>query len=328
MVTASTLLKPALRLSADEFPAIAAREFGIRDEMERVWPGFAPVAHTLVDNFWATIDHPRSGSIVSRLATVDGDVRGVAYEGTGMGLAMIDCVWPVRARLAEFIAGPGQAYRPLLYIGAGLALPRLPVNPLRVVARHTDDDRWLILDGCGFYHGFFSPKKSLQQMVRPRYASGYAGRVFDRGLGRSLWFTAAANPDRIAHTVGRFPKTRRGDLWSGVGFACAYAAAVVDQSAIDRLVRAAESDSDSFAVGVATAAEMRHAAGHPATYTDLACRSSWGGMDGAAVSRIAGGQRAADVPGDPVNLPYEAWRERIRSAWHASASENSLTSKE
>jgi hypothetical protein len=316
LITLSTFLKPVLRLSADEFPKIAARQFGVHGDIERVWQDFAPVAHTLVDSFWTTVDHPRFATLVPMLDATDDEVRGVAYEGVGMGLSLLDCLLPHKKRLAGFLAGPGRAYKPLLYIGAGLALPRMPVDPLRVMARHDDDDRWLVLDGYGFYHGFFTPERSLRQQVRPRRITGYAARMFDRGLGRSLWFTSAANTRRIADTVERFPAARRGDLWSGVGLACAYAAGVLDEQALRRLVTAAGPDADQFAVGVAVAAEFRHRAGHPAAHTDLACTVTWG-ADGAGVARIATAERARTAPPDTTAPRYEAWRQGVRTAWTA-----------
>lgn len=316
MITLSTILKPVLRLSADEFPKIAAQRFGVHEDIDRVWQDFAPVARTLVDSFWATVDRPRLAALVPMLNATDDEVRGVAYEGVGMGLSLLDCLLPYRKRLAGFLAGPGREYKPLLYIGSGLALPRMPVDPLRVMARYDDDDRWLILDGYGFYHGFFAPDRSLERQARPRHISGYAERMFDRGLGRSLWFTTAASPQRIAGIIERFPPARRGDLWSGVGLACAYAAGVLDESAIRRLVAVAGPDADQFAVGVAVAAEFRHVAGHPAAHTDLACTISWG-ADGATVARIAVAERAGASPPDTSIPRYEAWRQRVRTAWTA-----------
>ncbi|MCX4884622.1 DUF1702 family protein [Streptomyces sp. NBC_00847] len=316
MITLSTILKPVLRLSADEFPKIAARQFGAHNDIDRVWQDFAPVAHTLVDSFWTTVDHPRFATLVPMLDATDDDVRGVAYEGAGMGLSLLDCLLPYKKRLADFLTGPGRAYKPLLYIGAGLALPRMPVDPLRIMARYDDDDRWLILDGYGFYYGFFTPERSLRQQVRPRRITGYAGQMFDRGLGRSLWFTSAANTQRIAAVIGRFPAARRGDLWSGVGLACAYAAGVLDEPAMRRLVTAAGPDADQFAVGVAVAAEFRHVAGHSAGHTDLACAISWG-ADSATVARIATAERAGTAPLDMTTPRYEAWRQGVRTAWTA-----------
>jgi len=312
----STLLKPVLRLSADEFPAIAAREFGVQAEIDRVWQGLAPVARTLVDSFYTTIDNPQFPKLVPLLDAYDADVRGVAYEGAGMGLCLLDCLLPRRKRLASFIAGPGHAYRPLLLIGAGLVLPRLPVNPLRLLERVDYEERWLILDGCGFYHGFFSPERSLRQHIKPRTMTGYAGRVFDRGLGRSLWFTHATSTRHITATIEQFPAGRRGDLWSGVGLACAYAAPVLDAPAMRRLVAATGPHADQFAIGVAVAAEFRQLSGGIAAHTDLACWVSWG-EDGATVARTAAAERVHALPASEQVPPYEAWRERLRAAWVA-----------
>ncbi|MFH5209777.1 DUF1702 family protein [Antrihabitans sp. NCIMB 15449] len=316
MITLSTFLKPVLRLSADEFPKIAAQQFGVQDDIDRVWQDFAPVANTLVDSFWTTVDHPDFDTLGPMLNGADNDVRGVAYEGVGMGLSLLDCMLPHKKRLAGLLNGPGGAHKPLLYIGAGLALPRMPVNPLRVMSRYEDNERWLILDGYGFYHGFFTPERSLQRQVRPRRITGYAARMFDCGLGRSLWFTSAANTQRVADIVGRFPVHRRGDLWSGVGLACAYAAAVADEAALTRLVIAAGPDADQFAVGVAVAADFRQIGGNPSDHTDLACTISWG-EDSATVAEIAATERAAGSSQGASAASYEEWRQSLRAAWTA-----------
>lgn len=315
MIGLSTILRPVLRLSAEEFPKIAAKQFGVHDDIERVWQDFAPTAHALVDSFWTTVDHSRFSTLVPLLNATDDAVRGVAYEGAGMGLSLLDCLLPFKHRLAGFLDGPGHAYKPLVYIGAGLVLPRVPADPLKIMARFSDDDRWLMLDGYGFYYGFFSPERALRRQIRPRRITGYAARMFDRGLGRSLWFTSAANTHRLAATIERFPIARRGDLWSGVGLACAYAAGVLDEPAMRRLVIAAGPDAGQFAVGVAVGAEFRHMAGHPAAHTDLACAISWG-TDGATVAGIATAQRALTAP-DSTIPRYEAWRQRVRTAWTA-----------
>lgn len=313
MITLSTFLKPVLRLSADEFPKIAAQQFGVHDDIDRVWQDFAPVANTLVDSFWTTVDYPSIDALVPMLDASDDEVRGVAYEGVGMGLSLLDCLLPFKKRLAGFLTGPGHAHKPLLYIGAGLALPRMPVNPLRIMQRYEDDERWLMLDGYGFYYGFFAPERSLERQVRPRRITGYAARMFDCGLGRSLWFTSAANTQRIADIVGRFPAHRRGDLWSGVGLACAYAAGVLDESALRRLVTAAGPDADQFAVGVAVAADFRHIGGNPAAHTDLACTISWG-EDSATVARIAAAGRDG-ISSDTTTNGYQVWRQGLSTAW-------------
>lgn len=195
MITLSTILKPVLRLSADEFPKIAARQFGAHNDIDRVWQDFAPVAHTLVDSFWTTVDHPRFATLVPMLDATDDDVRGVAYEGAGMGLSLLDCLLPYKKRLADFLTGPGRAYKPLLYIGAGLALPRMPVDPLRIMARYDDDDRWLILDGYGFYYGFFTPSGACDSRSGRAASPAMPGRCSTAGSG-----AASGSPPPRTHS--------------------------------------------------------------------------------------------------------------------------------
>ncbi|MGA4838164.1 hypothetical protein [Streptomyces sp. G45] len=65
-----TLLKPVFPLSADAFPTMAAERFGAQEDMDRTWHTFEPVARTLVDSFYMTLDHPRHDDLVPRLEAV------------------------------------------------------------------------------------------------------------------------------------------------------------------------------------------------------------------------------------------------------------------
>jgi hypothetical protein len=312
-VPLSKALKTVFPLSAEEFPKIAADRFPGESDLDTVWPMFEPVATTLVNTFWTTVDEPRFEKLVPKLDSIGVEFRGIAYEGAGMGLMLLDGLLPYTKRLPRFLAGPGAAYRPLVLVGAGLVLPRIPVDAQRYTAREGGFDRWFILDGVGFFAGFFDWRKTIDQQVRPRRFRGYALRAFDQGLGRSMWFSTGANVDRISAAIGRFPPSRRSDLWSGVGLACAYAAGVLDGDAIGRLLRAAGSDGSHVAAGTAMAATLRDQTGHPARHTDLACEVVWG-SDSDSVARTAATARAGaeDTAGDPA---YEVWRARLRSSW-------------
>jgi|JI102314A2RNA_FD_contig_31_6190723_length_1629_multi_4_in_0_out_0_1 hypothetical protein len=319
MIARSTVLKPILRLSAAEFPKMAAKQFGLGDTIYDVWDRFAPVANTLVDSFWHTIDHPHPHDLHAWLSQHEPQVRGVAYEGAGMGLALLDVVQPRPQRLATFIAGPGHAFEPLLFIGAGMALPRPRVNPLRLIGGYESDNRWLILDGYGFYYGFFDPHRTLRRQNRPRHISGYPARVFDRGLGRSLWFTTAADPHRIAAVINTFPAHRRGDLWAGVALGCAYAAGVLEPGTIAEMVELAAPYQADLAVGVAAAADFRYRAACPAAHTDTACQVVWG-MDAAALTAHLAAAPISTSPGpnDLSDIPaHEHRRHVIAAMWHA-----------
>lgn len=310
------LLKPVFPLSAEAFPKMAAQRFGAQEDMDETWHTFEPVARTLVDTFYLTIDDPRHHVLVPRLESVAPELRGIAYEGVGMGLMLLDSLFPFKQRLPSFIHGPGAPYRCLVYIGAGLVLPRVPIKPARFLARQDPFLRWLVMDGYGFYEAFFSWRDVVERRRPPRKVSGYAARAYDQGIGRSLWFSTGANVERIIATIAAFPADRQGDIWSGIGLACAYAAGVMDRQAIVSLFAAAGEHQAALAVGVAVASIFREQSGQAAPHTDLACDVVWrsGAVEVADVAHEAG--LGLDHGGsEPA---YELWRRRIGVAWLTS----------
>src|SRR5205807_144986 len=118
-------------LSAEAFPKMAAERYGHQEDMDKTWLSFEPVARTLVEGFYTTLDESRFETLVPRLEAVEVELRGVAYEGAGMGLMLLDSLMPWKNRLQAFLDGPGSSYSCLVSIGAGLVLPRVPRRPER-----------------------------------------------------------------------------------------------------------------------------------------------------------------------------------------------------
>lgn len=310
------LLKPFFRISTDAFRDMAARRYGAQEDMYRTWQQFEPVAGALVKGFALTLDDDRFDVLTPRIHALDVEIRGVAYEGVGMGLTLLDMFFPWKNRLQAYVRGPGAPYASLIYIGAGLVLPRLPGRPERFLARLDPLLGWFAMDGYGFYEGFFSLQRSVEEHGVPRRISGYARRAFDHGLGRSIWFSTGANVERICAALATFPQERLADLWGGLGMACAYAAGVVDRSTIERLLVLAGPWSAQFAVGVALAAKFRQQAGTSAPHTELACEVVYGltGNETAALTDAA----RQDLPIDAEEPAYEIWRQRIAQSYRAS----------
>lgn len=323
--TFGKILKPFFRLSADEFPKLAAERYGQNDDMDQIWLQFEPVANNLVGGFQTALDDDRFEVLVPRLNAIDSEFRGIAYEGAGMGLMLLDSLGPWKKRLKAFIAGPGAPYDWLLYIGAGLVLPRVPMKPDRFLARLDPFLRWFVMDGYGFYEGFFSGQRSIQEHVIPSRISGYGRRAFDHGLGRSIWFSTGANVERIVATISTFPAARQADLWGGIGLACAYAAGVVDREAIKMLRIAAGPHGPAMVAGAAVAATFRMQTGGVAAHTDLACEVLCG-LSSEMVAHIAGLARR-DLPPDGVEPAYEIWRQRLAHQF-ATSPESEPTYKE
>jgi hypothetical protein len=146
----------------------------------------------------------------------------------------------------------------------------------------------------------------------PQRLSGYELRVFDQGLGRSLWFVEGGEVERITATVKSFPLLRQADLWSGVGLACAYAGGV-DRSAVESLRTAAALFAAHVAQGAAFAAKTRQRAGNPAAHTNLACELLCG-LSAAAAADITDAA-LTDLPADGHVPAYEIWRQRIQACF-------------
>jgi hypothetical protein len=304
------MLKPFFRLSSDDFPKLAAERYGKNADMDEIWLEFEPVARNLVGGFKTALDDDRFEVLVPRLDAIESEFRGVAYEGVGMGLMLLDSLGPWKRRLKAFIAGPGAPYDWLLYIGAGLVLPKAPIRPERFLAKQDPFLRWFVMDGYGFYEGFFSGRRSINEhMVPARIPAGYSRRAFDHGLGRSIWFSTGANVDRIVATIGTFPETRQADLWGGIGLACAYAACVVDCEAIRVLRTAAGPYGPHMAAGAAVAATFRMQTGGVAEQTDLACEVLCG-LSSKMVAHIANIARQ-NLPPDGAEPTYEIWRQYL-----------------
>ena len=194
------------------------------------------IGRVFLHGYHAALEEDRPDRLASRLDELEPELRGFAFEGAGMGLYLLDLLTPwSRGPAARFLAGPGAAAR--LHgprggrLGAGATRRRVD----RALARFDPLLGWLAVDGYGFHQGYFHWPETVDRQRVPDRLSGYAGAVFDQGLGRSLWFVEGAEVARIAATIARFPRPRHADLWSGVGLACAYAGGV-PREAIEDLI--------------------------------------------------------------------------------------------
>lgn len=256
-----------------------------------------------------TLQNSRFEVLVPRLNAVEAELRGFAYEGAGIGLAALDCLLPWKNRTRDFLDGPGSSYIYAVPLGAGMALARLRRKPERFLTRMDPVLGWLIIDGYGFHEGFFARRRYVEKKEVPAHLSAYARRVFDQGLGRSIWFSQSTNVERVATTISTFPIARQADLWSGVGLACGYTGGV-DRAAVETLRIMAGSYRSQLAVGAAFAANARHRVGNPSSYVKQACEVLCG-LSSETASRMTDAARE-NLPTDSSDgLAYETWRQRL-----------------
>ncbi|HSK29778.1 MAG TPA: DUF1702 family protein [Candidatus Limnocylindria bacterium] len=265
---------------------------------------------TFLGGYHAALEESRFVALARRLERVETELRGFAFEGAAMGLAVLDCFTPWRKdRWRTFTERMAQPHVYMMHVGLGWALARLRRRVMPYLDQLDPLLRWLVVDGYGFHEGYFNWPRYIERQTIPARVIGYEQRVFDQGLGRSIWFVRGADVAAIESAIRSFPSARRNDLWSGVGLACAYAGGC-DQAAIESLRIAAGKHLPALAQGVAFAAKTRQRAANLTLHTETVCRSIWGhsAEDTAAVTDAALEhlRRDGELPA------YEVWRRRIQ----------------
>ncbi|MGA4838167.1 DUF1702 family protein [Streptomyces sp. G45] len=280
------------------------------------WRHLKTAVRTAVGGYHAVLDGSRLDDLVPRLDRVPLALRGYAYEGAAMGLTGLDCFLPGTSRLQAYMAGPGSPHLYMVHIGAGEALARLRRRPEPFLRRLPDPAlRWLVMDGYGFHEGFFKPRRFVERQQVPVHLSAFGRRVFDQGVGRSVWFTSGADPAHIARAIAAFPAHRHADLWLGIGVACGYVGGV-DRATVEAVRTAAGRHAPRAAVGTAFVAKGRLRAGNPTPDTDLACEVLCGLPADRAAALV---DRAfEDLPDTPSAPAYDTLQRRLEAGLAAT----------
>jgi hypothetical protein len=294
------------------------RKRGFRPGRPEAQQKLEKIGSTFVSGYHAALQSGNNSELAASLSSTEPEFSGFAFEGAAMALTLLDRLTPWRqSRFAEFLAGPGEAHAYMLHIGAGWAHARLPwlryqTNP--PAGPFDPQLRWLAVDGFGFHEGYFAWSRVGERQLIPRGIRGYAARCFDHGLGRSIWFVSCADGTRVAEAIARFDSSRRADLWSGIGLACAYAGAYTDRDLID-LSSAADGYGAELAQGAAFAAKARSRAGNLGSHTERACEV----ICGTSAREAAGVTDSAlkNLPQDGSEPAFEVWRQRIQREFAA-----------
>jgi hypothetical protein len=271
------------------------------------------IGRTFLLGYHAALEESRRGALARRLEELPPDYRGFAYEGAAMGLALLDVLTPWRQRWETFTEGFALPHVYMMHVGLGWALARVRRRVGPYLSRLDPLLGWLAVDGYGFHEGYFKWPRYVAARARPARLRGYALRVFDQGLGRSLWFVKGARVGAVRETIEAFEPARRPDLWSGVGLACAYAGGV-GRAEMEDLRELAADSRPQLAQGAAFAAETYRRAGNVNAHAEAACQVFCGCSLEAAADVT---QAALEGLGAEGEWPaYEVWRRRIQAEFH------------
>lgn len=239
------------------------------------------VLRCFIDGYNLAISSKSNEKLARKLDTdFDAHHVGFAYEGAGMALTVLDLLKLTKpSRLKSFVTEEGEKHDYIAMVGAGLAVARMRWAGGFTRSYFSSFDpllSWCMPDGFGFHQGFFSPDKFVDHQENPPADfTPDARQLFDSGVGRSLWWTCGASPQRIAATIARFPEDRRAEMWCGIGVACAYAGGD-DGTSLSALLELAGSYHADFLSGLPFAARMRQKAGNASPVTENACRKLLG----------------------------------------------------
>ncbi|HET8642995.1 MAG TPA: DUF1702 family protein [Pseudonocardiaceae bacterium] len=279
------------------------------------------VPQAVVCGFEWGIDAVDLWEVESRLALVDQEQRGFAFEGATMAFTILDAMGGGH-RTRDLLAGEGQRHIFLAYIGIGFAMAKLPRMLWRKVLPDLDGTpyhptmSWLAVDGYGFDLAYFHTKRWVQeQRVPAPYpwdgAPDYFHRAVDQGIGRALWFMNGGVVPDVSAALRRFAPQRHADLWSGVGLASTFAGGT-DGAGLRQLRREAGEHAADLALGAVFAIKARDYAGFVPPHSAAATQALTGLSVEAAVkvADIGAGGQVRATEGAPA---YEHWRRLIKA---------------
>ncbi|MFI9816561.1 DUF1702 family protein [Saccharothrix variisporea] len=243
--------------------------------------------------------------------------KGFAYEGAGMGFAILDGMPFGHSRHVErFLEGRAADHVYMVYVGIGWAMARLPRFRWPRSAATDPLLRWLVLDGYGFHQAYFKTDKYVhgQYVDRdfPWPAEGpraYTNRALDQGIGRAMWFVGGTDPEYVADLIDGFAEHRREDLYAGAGLAATYAGGVTEDE-LELFRQRSGRHAGIVAQASAFAAEARVKAGLMVPHTGLATQVFCGTTPEVA-AKVTQDVRPAPPITDGTEPAFEVWRQRI-----------------
>ena len=201
VITAVKTLSRVIRRELFGLPLkeTSVEQRGFRGATDEMRARLERVGESFLDGYHAALEYNTLPALAARLNSTDAELRGFAFEGAAMGLALLDTLTPWRSnRLTDFLKGDGNAHAYMIHVGVGWVWARFPFGYRRLRRRLDPLLAWLAFEGWGFHEGFFHWPKYVTGKPPPRRLAGYERRAFDQGLGRSWWFVNGGNPELIA----------------------------------------------------------------------------------------------------------------------------------
>lgn len=167
--------------------------------------------------------------VITHLETHPSKFKSIAYEATAMVFALQDIGDNNNNNLPKWtllLKKYGQNHAIQIHVGLGWALAQQHLDAIPFLNDLEPLLRWRVLDGYGYYDGFFRRRKVLQGILPDFLTTEEAKTVYYQGIGRSLWYTSKGNVEDISKKIMQLPAIQQIHLWRGVGIASCYASGI------------------------------------------------------------------------------------------------------
>lgn len=189
------------------------------------------------------------------------EFRSVAYESASMCIALSDLKEDSELKKWKvFLKESAGKHDTQIHIGLGWALAQQSLVPESVLPLLEPMMRYRVLDGYGYYDGFFRKRKSIIAQQKPDFDEAVASRAYDQGLGRSIWYLSQGELEAAQRILDGFPAERQTDLWRGFGIAVGYVGGL-NESSLKEILSASGKFKPQLAAGVAMSILSRQVAG-------------------------------------------------------------------
>ena len=156
-------------------------------------------------------------------SSIPNEFVSVYYEGLSMGIALKSI--SEKQDLTDwqlFFNVHGNKHTSQVYVGLGWALCQLD-QPIEKVLENIDA-KWKlrVLDGYGYCSALLKRRATIRNQIIPQHIPHNFQSGFDQGIGRSLWYIAKGDVERLKRNVDLFSSNRHADLWRGIGIAITF----------------------------------------------------------------------------------------------------------
>jgi hypothetical protein len=211
-------------------------------------------------------------TLITLLEQNDKTFISIAYEASAMERALLDFNANDFALLHwQAFLKHAPEHSTQIHIGLGWAIAKRRIALEHVEAAIESHQIPRVLDGTGYCEGTFKQRIAVKDMKTPEWLNDNLRRGYDQGLGRSLWYTAKAEPETLTNLIAPFAEERKQDLWRGVGIALAYVGGC-DEETLQQLKTLSGAYVSDLAVGVTLATLSRKTANTINVDMELTCR--------------------------------------------------------